>query len=253
MRSPILPGAEPFSAPGGPDGVLVVHGYTGSPGSLRHLALAFADAGYAVELPLLPGHGTAVEDLIATRFEDWERVANAAYVELAARSRRVIVAGLSMGGFLATWLCRHHPEIAGLIVVNPMIEPPAESFLDMMRGVLATGAVVIPGIGSDIADPASHELSYGDTPIEPLVSLFAALSELEPQLGEIRCPALIFTSRQDHVVPTQSSELLAARLGGPVEHLWLERSYHVATQDYDRPEIEARSLEWTAKVFAAGQ
>ncbi len=186
MSSPILPGAEPFSAPGGPDGVLVVHGYTGSPGSLRHLALAFADAGYAVELPLLPGHGTAVEDLIPTRFEDWARVADAAYIELAARCRHVIVAGLSMGGFLATWLCRQHPEIAGLIVVNPMIEPPAESFLDMMRGVLATGAVVIPGIGSDIADPASHELSYGDTPIEPLVSLFAALSELEPRLGEIR-------------------------------------------------------------------
>ncbi|HTC85081.1 MAG TPA: alpha/beta fold hydrolase, partial [Candidatus Acidoferrum sp.] len=161
MSSPILPGAEPFSAPGGPDGVLVVHGYTGSPGSLRQLAQAFAGAGFAVELPLLPGHGTAVEDLVPTRFEDWAGVAEAAYLDLAARSRRVVVAGLSMGGFLATWLYRRHPEIAGLIVVNPMIEPPAESFLDMMRGVLATGAVSIPGIGSDIADPASHELSYG--------------------------------------------------------------------------------------------
>ena len=252
MSSPILPGAEPFSAPGGPDGVLVVHGYTGSPGSLRHLAETFAEAGYAVELPLLPGHGTAVSDLVPTRFEDWVRVADATYVDLAARSRRVIVAGLSMGGSVATWLCRQHPEIAGLLVVNPLIDPPAESFLEMLRGVLATGADSIPGIGSDIADPASHEISYGDTPIEPLLSLFAALAELQPQLGEIRCPALIFTSRQDHVVPTQSSEVLVAGLGGPVEQIWLERSYHVATQDYDQPEIESRSLEWAAKTLAAG-
>ena len=49
----ILPGAEPFSAKGGPHGVLVVHGFTGSPQSLRGLAEAFAAAGFAVELPPL--------------------------------------------------------------------------------------------------------------------------------------------------------------------------------------------------------
>ena len=251
--SPIMPGAEPFSAPGGPDAVLVIHGYTGSPGSLRDLAGAFAAAGYTVELPLLPGHGTTVEDLVATRVDDWTATVSSAFAELAARSRKVIVVGLSMGGFLATWLTRRHPEVAGLIVINPLIEPPAESFLEMMRGVLATGAASIPAVGSDIADPANHEVSYDATPIEPLLSLFAAMAELEPQLGEIRCPALIFTSRQDHVVPPQSSDVLAAGLGGPVEHVWLERSYHVATQDYDRDEIEARSLEWAAKVFASHQ
>jgi carboxylesterase len=253
MSSPILSGAEPFSAPGGPNGVLVVHGYTGTPGSLRHLAGRFAGSGYAVEMPLLPGHGTAVADLIPVRVDDWRSAVESTYRDLAARSAKVIVVALSMGGYLATWLCRQHPEIAGLVVINPLIEPPADSFLEVMRGVLATGAASIPAVGSDIADPSSHELSYDETPIEPLLSLFAAMQELEPELGQIRCPALIFTSRQDHVVPPRSSEVLAAGLGGPVEHIWLERSYHVATQDYDAPEIEARSLEWAAKVFAADQ
>ena len=63
MADPVLPGAEPFSAPGGPHGALVVHGFTGTPQSMRGLAQAFARAGYAVELPLLPGHGTTVDDM----------------------------------------------------------------------------------------------------------------------------------------------------------------------------------------------
>ena len=52
-------------------------------------------------------------------------------------------------------------------------------------------------------------------------------------------PLLLFTSRQDHVVDPADSEYLAAHYGGPVDHRWLERSYHVATQDYDRDDIIA--------------
>lgn len=250
MTHPVLPGAEPFSAAGGPDGVLVLHGYTGSPGSLRDLAHAFAEAGYTVDMPLLPGHGTSVEDLIPTRWDDWLAVAEAAYQALTSQCRSVALAALSMGGALAAALAAGHPEVAGLILVNPLIDPPAESFRDMLRGVLDTGTASVPAVGSDIADPDSHELSYDATPIAPLLSVCAALDELVPRLGTIRCPTLLFTSRQDHVVPPASSEVFAARVGGPVEHVWLERSYHVATQDYDKADIEARSTEFLAKVFA---
>jgi carboxylesterase len=252
MTSPILPGAEPFSAAGGPDGVLVLHGFTGNPGSLRSLAEAFAAAGHTVELPLLPGHGTAVEDMIPTRWPDWSGAAEAAYQSLAARCTKVAVAGLSMGGSLATWLAAHHPEIVGLVVVNPMIDPPAEAFLDTLRAVLDSGTDVVPGIGSDIALPDTSEGAYGGTPIEPALSFFQGLRELQPHLAEVKCPVLIFTSVQDHVVPPVSSDVLAASVAGPVERVSLERSYHVATMDYDRAEIEARAVEWVAKVFAAG-
>ena len=94
----VLPGAEPFSAAGGPHGALVVHGFTGCPQSMRGLAQAFAAAGFATELPLLPGHGTSVDDMLATRWADWSGAAEAAYENLAARCDRIVVAGLSMGG-----------------------------------------------------------------------------------------------------------------------------------------------------------
>src|SRR4051812_35729867 len=96
----LIPGAEAWSAEGGPAGVLVLHGFTGNPASMRGLAEALAEAGFTVELPRLPGHGTKVEDMIPTGFHDWLEAAEAAYTDLAGRCDQVVVAGLSMGGAL---------------------------------------------------------------------------------------------------------------------------------------------------------
>src|SRR5436309_9351601 len=93
-EDPVLPGAEPFSAPGGPHGVLVLHGFTGCPQSMRGLAEAFAGAGFAVELPRLPGHGTSLDDMLGTGWSDWSGHAEATYSDLAARCDKVVVAGL---------------------------------------------------------------------------------------------------------------------------------------------------------------
>src|ERR1700712_3791468 len=96
----LMPGAEPWEAAGSGSsadvGVLVLHGFTGNPQSMRPLAEAFAAVGFTVSLPLLPGHGTQVEDMLATRWTDWSAAAEDAYQWLAARCRTVIVPGLSM-------------------------------------------------------------------------------------------------------------------------------------------------------------
>jgi carboxylesterase len=250
MTAPIMAGAEPFSAPGGPHGVLVVHGFTGNPGSMRGLAQAFAAAGFAVELPLLPGHGTSVDDLIPTRWDDWSGAAEAAYTELAGRCDKVVVAGLSLGGAITAWLASRHPEIAGIVCVNPAIEPPAESFLEVIKGMAETGADRIQGIGSDIAMPGVEEGAYPETPLAPLQSFFAAQTELAARLADIRCPLLLLNSPQDHVVPPSSSDFFAERVAGPVERVALARSYHVATMDYDKDEIEQRAVDFAKKVTA---
>ena len=246
----LLEGAEPFSAPGGPDGALVLHGFTGSPHSIRGLAQALAAAGLAVEAPLLPGHGTTMEDLLASGWDDWRAGAEAAYVELAGRCRRVVVAGLSMGGSLAASLAADHPEVAGMVVVNPYIDPPAPSFQDILRGLLSEGETVIPGhLGSDIADGEAREVGYSGTPIGPLLSLCEGLDGLFPRLGDVTCPVLVMTSVTDHVVPPVSSDVLAEQVAGAVERVRLENSFHVATLDHDREEIERRAVEFAAKVL----
>jgi carboxylesterase len=247
---PVLPGAEPFSAPGGPHGALVLHGFTGCPQSMRGLAQAFASAGFAVELPRLPGHGTAIEDMLETSWDDWSSAAEAAYDELAARVDKMVVGGLSMGGTLTLWLAERHPEIAGIVLVNAAAEPPADSFKEMLQGILDSGNPTMPAVGNDVADPDVTEMAYAETPVAPLLSMFDAVTQIAAGLVTIECPVLLMNSPQDHVVPPSSSDLIAERVSGPVERVTLERSYHVATLDYDKDQIERRAVEFARKVTA---
>ncbi len=240
---------EPFSHQGNSVGVLVCHGFTGCPQSMRPLAEALAGAGFTVELPLWPGHGTTVEDMLDTRWDDWSSAAEAAYQELSARCEPVVVAGLSMGGTLTAWLAARHPEIAGAIFINAAVAPPADEFVEMVTQLGEQGPV-FQGIGNDVADPDVKEAAYEETPVEPLLSLMDAIRELSTKLGDITCPCLIFTSTQDHVVEPSNSDFLASSVSGPVERVTLERSYHVATIDYDRDLIAERSVDFVRKVAA---
>ena len=245
-----LPGAQPWEADGGPVGVLVVHGFTGNPQSMRPLAEAFADAGCTVSLPLLPGHGTRVEDMLPTRWEDWSTAAEAAYDALAARCDRVCVAGLSMGGTLTLWLASRHPEVRGIVLVNPLADGEAPGITATVTQLRASGEPLVPGIGSDIAAEGVVESAYPLTPVEPLLSLHAALADLRARLADIACPVLLCTSPQDHVVEPVSSDLVASSVRGPVERVTLERSFHVATLDHDAPLIAQRAVEFVRRVTA---
>lgn len=248
--SEILPGAEPFSADGGDIGVLLLHGFTGSPSSMRGLAMRMAEQGYAVELPLLSGHGTTVDDMKTTGWADWTADANDAYDKLAARTNKVVVAGLSMGGTLAIWMATQHPELSGLITINPAVMEMDPPVVDLIKGTLAAGDDEIAAVGSDIAKPDVVEVAYQSTPLAPLISLAEGLAALQSDLASIRCPTIIFTSPQDHVVEPKSSDHLAAAVSGPVERVTLEKSYHVATQDFDAEIIFTMSTDFVAKVTA---
>lgn len=246
-----MPGAEPFSAPGGPNGALVVHGFTGSPQSMRGLAEAFAAAGFTVELPRLPGHGTSVDDMATFTFADWSEAVEQTYTELASRCERVVVAGLSMGATLATWLTARHPEIAGLVVINGALAPLEPNIREGLEQLVEQGVTRIPGPGNDIADPGQTELAYTETPTAQLLSLLDAVDALQDELPRIHCPSLVISSDQDHVVPPVSSDHFAERVGGPVERVRLAKSFHVATLDYERADIEARAVAFAQRVVGS--
>jgi len=248
VSAPVLAGAEPFSARGGRQGALVLHGFTGNPFSIRGVATALAAAGLSVEAPLLPGHGTAVADMVPTRWEDWSGAAETAYEELAARCERVAVVGLSMGGTLTCWLGEHHREIAGLVLVNPLVKSIPDDQVAALKSMVEAGESLVDGIGSDIAQPDTLELSYDQTPLEPLLSLLGAADQVGDRLGDIACPVLLFSSRDDHVVPPDNGDVVEAALRARCERVWLERSYHVATLDFDRDEIEKRATDFVLRV-----
>ncbi len=245
----VIPGAEPWSADGGPHGALVLHGFTGNCAGVRPQAAALHAAGFAIEMPLLPGHGTAVEDLLAFGFDDWYDAAEEALDTLAERVDRIVVVGLSMGGALTCVLAVEHPEIAGIACINPatQVNDEIRTTVEAMR---ADGSDYIPPVGSDIALEGATENAYPATPVPPLLTMFDAADHFGARLDKITCPTLVLTSRQDHVVPPTDSEFLVSQVAGPVEHVWLERSYHVATIDHDGPDVSRRIVEFAQKVTA---
>lgn len=250
MTAPTIPGAEAYSHIGNGDvGVLVLHGFTGNPGSMRALAEACATAGFHVELPQLAGHGTAIEDMIPTRWADWSGDAEKAYQVLSKRAKKIVVMGLSMGGALTLWMAAQHPEACGIVCVNPATQPQTSDVIDMLQGMIDAGTVMVEAIGSDIADPSAHETAYPGTPLAAMKSFLSeGLAPLAPRYPSIKMPMLLYTSTQDHVVLPSDSDAVAAAYGGPVERVILERSYHVATQDYDKDIIFAGAVAFVHRV-----
>src|SRR5262249_53931839 len=88
--------ARPFRFDGGGVGCLLLHGFTGTPSEMLPIGEALAKRGYAVSAPLLPGHGTRVEDLARTTWEQWFATALDAWTELGQSSPTRVVGGLSM-------------------------------------------------------------------------------------------------------------------------------------------------------------
>ncbi len=253
MTDSIMAGAEAWShSAGGASGALVIHGFTGNPGSMRGLAQAFADAGYDVELPRLPGHGTTVEDMLTTDWTDWSGEVESAYQRLAARCSHIVVAGLSMGGLLTLWIAGQHSQIAGIVCINPVAQPQADEVLAMLQGMLDAGTVIMPGIGSDIADPDVHENAYEGTPLPCLLNMLTqGAAVVAGTYHSLRMPMLLMNSPQDHVVEPAQAEYLAHAYGGPLHRVTLERSYHVATQDYDKELIFSESIKFANRVIAS--
>lgn len=235
-------------------GVLCLHGITGSPNTVKPVHDALAAAGYDVVSPCLPGHGTVIDDMLDTTFDDWTAHVEAAYASLAARSERVIVFGLSMGGTLAAVLGTRHPEIAGIVFVNPAMLPTDPFLRSMVVEMIELGDVFAPSTGdgrSDIADPDAIENAYAETPLRPVLTMFDAIDALQPDLPKIACPVVIMTSPQDHVVDPLASDHLAASVSGPVERVTLERSFHVATLDHDKQLVIDTTLAFVARVGVA--
>ena len=245
----LIPGAEPWSHRGTSSlGALVLHGFTGNPGSMRGVAEALAAAGHHVEMPLLPGHGTVVDDMLPTRWADWSTAADAAYRTLAERVERVMVVGLSMGGALTLRVGADHPEVVGLVCVNPLTMPVPQELLDGVQAMIDGGMELMPGIGSDIADPDVKETAYDGTPLRALHSLMVdGVAPLSTEYPGMRQPLLLMNSPQDHVVDPGSAEFLASTYGGPVDRIALERSYHVATQDYDKDLIFSATVAFATR------
>ncbi|MCP3421174.1 alpha/beta hydrolase [Nocardioides pinisoli] len=250
----------PMSTPANPEltsgrriGVLVVHGFTGSPASMRPWAEDLAARGYAVEMPLLPGHGTRWQDMNKVRWTDWTATVEGAFDKLAAENDTVVAVGLSMGGALSLRLAADRgEELAGVVLVNAAVDSMRKDAV--LLPVLKRFVPAFPGIRNDIKKPGMDEIAYPVIPLKAAYEMSGGWAELRRDLPRITIPVLYFRSKEDHVADISSSKAINAGLSSKdFEERVLEDSYHVATLDNDAPRIFAESAEFIERVTAQKQ
>jgi carboxylesterase len=225
----------PYSADGGPVGVLVLHGFTGSVQTVRGWAEHLAGGGLTVRAPLLAGHGAGWRELGRTGWTDWYSSAEDAFADLRKRCEKVFLAGISMGGCLAFRLAETQgPAVSGLVVVNPSLA--GDNRLIPFTPVLKYVVKAIPSIGGDIKKQGAQEAAVKRTPVASVATMPEMWRTTAAELSSVTQPLLVYRSTQDHVVGPKSMRVLMAALPG-AEVRPLANSYHVATLDNDAPEI----------------
>ncbi len=247
----VLPHAQPYHAVAGPVGVLLLHGFTGSPSSMRAWAEQLHATGHTVSVPRLPGHGTTWQELNTTTWQDWYGEAARAFDDLRHSCEAVFVAGLSMGGCLALRVAEERgADVAGLVLVNPSVGSTDKRLF--ATPVLKRFVSSIKGIKGDILKPQVVEDGYDRLPLRALDSLRELWKTTVAGLGSVRSPVLLLRSAVDHVVEPLSASLIKERVTrAAVTERVLEHSYHVATLDNDAELIWAESAAFIAQVVRA--
>lgn len=244
---PVMEEGKEFYFSGDDTGVLVIHGFTGNTQSMYDVGKQLGEAGFTVYAPRLTGHGTAPEDLEKASYQDWIQTVESGLAKLQETCSTIVVLGLSMGGTLTLYLAEQHPQLKGIIPINAAIE-----MSDMKKNYQAlsqAGTRFVEGIGADIKKPGVEESAYTKTPVASMGELITLAENVRANLSSIKTPALIFSSREDHVVPPENSqEIYHSILSENKTIEVLENSYHVATLDHDKEWIAKKSIEFIRTV-----
>ncbi len=239
----VLEGAEEFSVGQGPTGVLLVHGFTGSPDSMRPLGDYLADRGIGCVGVRLPGHGTTWQDLGTRRASEWVETVDTAYEKMKTEHDEVFVVGLSFGVALALDLAARRSDVPGLVsIAGFLLSKDPRRFL---AGVISRVLKSVPAVGNDICDPDGRELCYERVPTGAALQVLRFTKSVRESLPEVTCPILVLHSHNDHTAHHENATLIHERVSSTDKQLvWLDHSYHVLTLDYDRQEVYERTYEF---------
>jgi carboxylesterase len=237
----VLQGAGEFSLGDGPVGALLIHGFTGSPQSMRGVGEYLAARDIAVSCPRLPGHGTTWQDLNTKSTNDWVEVVDSAFHQMAASKDEVFLVALSFGGALALDLAARYPDrVAGIVTYAGFVHTrdPRRFIAPVLRYLVKS----VPGVGNDIADPDSSEIAYDRFPTAAGYSMLKMVRRARRGLSAVTAPILIMHGRNDKTVAPYNAKLIHDSVGSiDKEVVYLERSNHVILLDYDRDEVFERT------------
>ncbi len=240
---------EAYSHQGGKIGVLLIHGFTGSPGEMRPLAEYLAQQGYSIEVPILSGHCTSVHEMNETTYSDWVQSAYDAYNVLDVRTERVILVGHSMGGLIAFYLANRYHAAGIVSMCTPMylahfgarLAPLVSWFYPIHKAPRPRNTEIMQYLGG-----------YEETPVRAVKSLNRLIRFVRDELNEIHIPVLVQQARKDLTVLPESAEFIYEHLGSTIKDLkWYERSGHMLSIDTDRKEVWGDVLSFIHQIEEA--
>lgn len=254
----------------GPDAVLLIHGLTGTPAEMRHLAMRLRKQGFSVMVPQLAGHCGSVAELRRSRWQDWYRGVEQAFEALEAQHRRVFVAGLSMGALLALELAaRRGSRVAGVGLLSPTFFydgwnmprfrrrllplaflPPLKQLLYWHEtppyGIKCerTRAMVHAVLENRDAQ-AAEKVGIFRTPMVTVHQSSLLIRHVTASLPRVHTPVLVVHSTEDDMASVRNAHFVAARVGSSDVETWLiDDSYHVLTLDRRKDDVAARLGEF---------
>lgn len=248
-RYAVMAGAESFYLDGNEIGIVLSHGFIGTPQSVRDVAEALHRKGFSVIAPRLKGHGTSEFEMEQCTHEDWYSSYEAAYRFLKKKGKRIFLMGQSMGGTLTLKCAAHHDDIEGIITVNAALSLPSLDYVahDPVPRFLPEGA-------PDINKPDVFEITYDRAPTASIRELQALMKQAPSWLSSISAPALCIKSAVDHVCPPEGTRFLHQSLSSSMKRLvTLPNSYHVATMDWDAETIVGETTAFIGEVSGMKQ
>ena len=246
MHNPQLEGA-PFYWEGGPEGILLIHGFSATTAEVRPLAKALHAAGYTVAGPLLPGHFTNPQDLNRVHWQDWVSAVEEMYQRLSSRCQLIVVGGESTGGLLSLYLASQHPTIKALLLYAPALRlnlNPLDSFL------IRVLAPFVPWLPKKDLDSNDLWQGYKVNPLKGVLQLFQLQKMVRLHLPRINQPTLIMQGKLDTTVHPGVPDEIYSQVGSTLkEKYWMDHSAHCVIIDQEFDQVTALTFQFLNRVL----
>lgn len=194
-RTFVLESKEPSNSKGG---VLLVHGLSDAPYSLRALGERLHAAGYTVIGLRVPGHGTSPKALADSKWTDWAAAVRIAMLGLRDKTpsgKPIIMVGYSNGGALSVnyTVAALNPGTAsgtplprpdGLVLISPMIAiTPMAEFTEIYPTVARlTGEKKLSW--SNI-EPEIDPFKYSSWPTNASLQAFRITRQVQAEMNQL--------------------------------------------------------------------
>lgn len=260
-----------FKLAGGKTGVLLIHGLCGTPAEVRYVAMGLARAGYTVHCPQLAGHGGSRADVVKTGWKDWYRSAEDALIELRKECDTVIVGGLCLGSIIGLHLAIRHPEkvqgislFAPTLWINGWAMPWYMKLFSLVRHKWIANLMQFPDAASlgikcprvrefvrlALATADGPEMGTSGTPAAMVLEHRWMVEAAMKDLGKVEQPTLIVHSREDDHADLDNAIYLQKALGGSVDVVILDDSYHMVTLDKQRQVVVDKTRAFIDRVVS---